>query len=499
MRLSVIITFVLLNFGAIGQETNIFHDRDFWKTNPDVETIKLKISEGNDPVTANPYAFDGVCYAILENASLESLKFLLSIEGNEVDKNTHDGRNYLMWAAYKGNIPLMEHLIAEKSDITLIDDHGYNMITFAAVGGQKEPGVYDVLINNGNSLSDTNRDGANALMLMAPHLTTEDANIIAYFTRGGLDIHAVDGEGNNIFNYAARMGNEYMMNMLIDKGVIYNKNNFVGGNAFMFAANGWRRSSNEISTFKYLDNLGIKANIQTADGNTPLHMLAFSQKDPQVYDFFVENGVDINVRNSDGNTALINATRANNEEFLDYVLPLTDDINHQNKDGYSALTYAVRRTNSELINSLLSNGANPNVIDEKGRDLVIHAFDAYNDLKKDDFLNFLSLANDHGIAPAKSFEGKTLLHLATEKNSIFLIDQAIALGFNINEKNTDGLTPLHIAAMKAGGDAILYHLIKSGADKSIKTDFEESVYDLAKENELLTEDEVNVEFLRVMK
>jgi uncharacterized protein len=39
-------------------------------------------------------------------------------------------------------------------------------------------------------------------------------------------------------------------------------------------------------------------------------------------------------------------------------------------------------------------------------------------------------------------------------------------------------------------------LISIGADKSITTDFEESVYDLASENELLTQRNIKIDFLK---
>ena len=54
----------------------------------------------------------------------------------------------------------------------------------------------------------------------------------------------------------------------------------------------------------------------------------------------------------------------------------------------------------------------------------------------------------------------------------------------------DGLTPLHLAAMKAKDVKLLQLLISKGADKKILTDFNESAFDLAKENELLSKSDI---------
>ena len=158
---------------AAAEHRNIFLDRSFWKTAPTIEQVNEKIAEGNDPVELNPFAFDAVTYAILENTPLTTVKHLLAMEGNEVNKATHDGRNYLMWAAYKGNTELMQLLVDQGSKTDIVDDHGYNLMTFAAVAGQTEKEVYDLILENGGKPNDLNREGANALLLLSPHLKEE--------------------------------------------------------------------------------------------------------------------------------------------------------------------------------------------------------------------------------------------------------------------------------------------------------------------------------------
>ena len=53
-----------------------------------------------------------------------------------------------------------------------------------------------------------------------------------------------------------------------------------------------------------------------------------------------------------------------------------------------------------------------------------------------------------------------------------------------------------MSAMTVKDDKVLKYLLSIGADKSIRTDFNETVFDLASENELLQSKNVNIEFLK---
>ena len=50
--------------------------------------------------------------------------------------------------------------------------------------------------------------------------------------------------------------------------------------------------------------------------------------------------------------------------------------------------------------------------------------------------------------------------------------------------------------MSAKDDKMIQLLVSLGADKTVKTDFGESTYDLAMENELLRKNNINIEFLK---
>src|SRR5690606_19780036 len=149
-------------------QSNIFLERSFWETKPNVEQVKEQISKGNNPTEKNGDSFEAVVYAINNRATIETIKYLLSLKGIEVDKVTHDGRNYLLWAGYSGNVELVQFLLEKGSDVRWKDDHGFDVVTFSAVSGNTNPKLYELYKAKGFELKNSTRNGANALLLAAP-------------------------------------------------------------------------------------------------------------------------------------------------------------------------------------------------------------------------------------------------------------------------------------------------------------------------------------------
>src|SRR5690606_22252229 len=83
---------------GMAQESSLLGN-SFWAQNPTLEKVKQEVQNGNSPTESNSRAFDPVTLAINSNANLEVIKYLLSFEGNPVDKKTHHSRSYSHWAA----------------------------------------------------------------------------------------------------------------------------------------------------------------------------------------------------------------------------------------------------------------------------------------------------------------------------------------------------------------------------------------------------------------
>jgi ankyrin repeat protein len=486
------------------QQKNTLLEQSFWKTNPDVSTVQAEIVKGNNPSESNDRSFDPVVLAINNDAPTATIKFLLEQPGNPVNKSTHDNRIYLHWAAGKGNLEIVEYLINKGSDINLEDSHSSFPITAAAGSGISNTAIYEAFFKAGIDPKKKYKDGVNLLLMAIP--SDKNLTLATYFETTGMSLKDVDNNGNTAINYVAKTGNIALIKTLLEKGVKPTDN------ALIFAAQGSRRDVNTLETYKYLvEDLKLKPTVISKEGQTVLHLLANKSKQTEIINYFLAKGVDPNKADNDGNTPLMVASSSKDTAVLEQLLPLVKNNNAQNAKGESALTKAIQSGTPEAVTLLLDKGADAKVLDNKGNNLGMYLIESYrpqmggmargsessNAPKQDPFAAKIKLLQDKGLnlaTPQK--DENTLYHLAITKNDLVLLKKLADLNIDINLKNKDGLTVLHKAAMISKDDAILKYLVSIGAKKDITTEFDETTYALAKENESLTKNKADLEFLK---
>lgn len=517
----VFLAFVVFLPLSLRAQQNVFLERSFWESKPNAAVIQAEIDKGNNPAQLNPMSFDAVVNAINAEAPMESLKLLLAQKGNDLDKLTHDSRTYIFWAANRGNLELVEYLISKGAKVNVEDSHGYTPLTFAAVAGQSNTKIYDALIKAGADIKQTNHDGANVLLLAIS--SDKELSLTNYFVSKGLSLQSTDAAGNTAFNYAARSGNIELMKTLVQKGVKYNNN------AMLMAAQGSRFSSNGIEVYQYLESLKIKPNATGKSGENVLHSLVRKPNQQEIIKYFLQKGVDVNKADNEGNTPFMNAAASNRDvATLELLAAQVKDINKANNAGVTALAMAVQRNSADVVEFLLKKGANANTVDAEGNNLAYYLIQSYrgeeggrqgsgrggnaaarqgqpasegaanNRPRTDDFTAKTKLLEQAGIKLASQQKnGNTLYHLAVAKNDLSLLKRLENLKVDVNSKNQEGLTPLHKAAMISKDDAILKYLLSIGAKKETTTEFKETAFDLAKENETFTKNNISLDFLKL--
>lgn len=492
MKKNLFLSFALVaTLFVSAQQKNTLLEASFWKTAPDVTAVQAEITKGNSPTEANVNAFDVTTLAINNDAPLATIKFLLDQPGNPLNKMTHDNRIYLHWAAYRGNTELVEYLIAKGSDINLEDSHGTTPIAFAASNGLLNSGVSEAFFKAGIDPKKKYTDGVNLLLISIPF--DKELTFTDYLITKGLSLKDVDNNGTTAFDYAARTGNVALLKKLLNKKVKHTDN------ALLIATQGTRRETTSLEAYKFLvEEVKIKPTATNKSGQNVLHLLAGKSNQKEIISYFLAKGVDVNKVDNEGNTPFMIAAGARENGTLELLLPTVKNINLQNTKGESALTIAVKSGTSEAVAALLTKGADVKVTDKDGNNLGVYLVQSFRPgPKQESFDAKVKLLQDKGLdlaAPQK--DGSTLYHFAVAKNDLSLVQKLADLKIDINAKNKDGMTALHKAAMIAKDDSILKYLISIGAKKDITTEFDESAYALAKENESLTKQNISIEFLK---
>ena len=192
--------------------------------------------------------------------------------------------------------------------------------------------------------------------------------------------------------------------------------------------------------------------ILNTNGRTPLHVAAFSSRNVECVQYFIDRGCDVNCRANDscGSTPLIAAVSSGALASVKVLLTSGANPLLQMNDGSNALHLAIQKGRRSIIKELLA------LPSDVSTELVTSCNDeGKNALHYAIINNQLEVAQDiikrKVCYSSKTNDGFTVVHLAADIGNPRIMSLVLSQpeSFNlVNERNNLGGTALHLAAGK---------------------------------------------------
>jgi ankyrin repeat protein len=355
----------------------------------------------------------------------------------------------LSLAASSGYKNVMEVLLAHGADVNAKNEAGDTPL-HEATGFES---ACEMLLSKGANPNARNKRGQTPLMIAVGQRRYGTARLLLAHQA---DPNQVDNAGLAVLRYAAYESSKDLCEMLLTAGARVDIRNRTGRTLLHGLA---ERGDEELMEYFLAHGAGVNARDKT--GRTPLHYaLAESYSGPErsrTVRLLVSHHADVTARDEDGRTPLhALAALAREDTTVDMAGILVANgaaVDAEDNNGNTPLWFAILKPDLELIRFLLSNHANPDIADGRGRST----------------LHRLSMAEFSGWGQ----EGPAGVDR--------LIELLLAHKATMNAKDRDGRTPLHLAVLHSQFSQIRI-LLENGADVNAKDNAGRTAVDLLEQS-----------------
>lgn len=321
------------------------------------------------------------------------------------------------------------------------------------------------LIQNGADINYFNENFGNYIFELVrsfEYCENEGVKILSKLLDLGLNYNGLNEENENILNYAIRLNENEVAQMIIDKKLKKDWRNINGETPLMEAAknsnfkmidymlnNGWdinetdnlkrnalmiamdeKKFAEDYSYFNalYFLEKGININHKDDKGLNLLSYAAFAGSFDLV-EKLIKMGIETDIIDDFGNKPLL---YARGKEKFEYILKLTKNVDYKGREGENYIKNAIAYSDYEVFTLLLGKGV---ILKAEYVDFAVENMEFYN--KKIMELLLKSIKS--------GFNEEELFWRALYNNDIETMETLIARGYNINKKNEYGQTPMDIA------------------------------------------------------
>lgn len=344
--------------------------------------------------------------------------------GAEVNAKTKQQQTPLRWAVERAPAELVSLLLASNADPSIARDDGTTPLHAAAIRG--DPQIVRLLIAKKPGLETTDRNGQTPLM------RARNAETLRLLAEAGADVGAKDRSGIPLLvRWASVPGAETLaaVAVLLDKGADVNARDERRGAGY--TALHWAAHLNSLQLAQLLLDRGADIEVKEAQGRTPLQIAT-----EKGYKELAEL-----LRNADPSMALFNAALKGDEANLGRLLAAGADPNRKNRFGRAPLHAASLKGHLECDRLLLAKKPEVNIKDRTNRTPLHFASAGGHDTVVE-----LLLANGaDGEINARDQKGQTSLHLAAAGGYVKVVQLLLDKGADPNLEDSDGNTPLRLA------------------------------------------------------
>ncbi|XP_046560339.1 serine/threonine-protein phosphatase 6 regulatory ankyrin repeat subunit B-like [Haliotis rubra] len=218
-----------------------------WRGHRDV--VEHLVSHGADVSLVDVYGDYILHYACL-SGDRKTVEFVLSLDGVDINSRGRWSKTPVMLAARWGHRDVVELLVSQGADVSLVDDDGNNILHYACIGRDRGT-VEFVLSLDGVDINSRGRWSTTPVMLAA---WREHRDVVELLVSQGADVSLVDDDGNNILHYACLGGDKKTVESVLSlDGVDINARNNYGETAA-----DWARDRGHLQLVEFLVSRGTQ-------------------------------------------------------------------------------------------------------------------------------------------------------------------------------------------------------------------------------------------------
>ena len=406
--------------------------------------LEVTSNISNCDIHGNNLIFDAIA-----NGNFELIKKIASIDKIDINQVNEDGHTVLHKESVLRNTPLAIALMEAGANPTILDKNGNSFLFLVLSKGLESLEIIEKAVRLKYDINTKNSQNKTLLMeCINLYLNTPEENqelrnshleMAKELMRLGVNVDSVDNRNENAFFLVTRSENKELINIFLENcNINLNHKNIDDETVLSILV---LRGIKTAELIKYYLQKGANPDIQNVDGKTIIEILLdiiLHLQNKKELDFKYESQL-----NSDAEYPTV----------LELILTnSTIDLNNYNSKGEPLFFDSIIYFNFKLFKLLRIKNINLNQKDKDGNNIIFKLMEEnYKDLIPDKklYLNTVkSLINSGVDINAKNKEGLTALHIAVGEKCEYTLRLLLEMRADCSATDNKGRTIMHTCIWK---------------------------------------------------